>query len=254
MTAPPRVACLMPTYNRCPARQVLVEEALHSFLIQDYEDAELLICNDCPGQELVFAHPRVRLFNLPGRFASLGDKLNWMVGRTRAELVCRFDDDDVSLPWRVRWCVERLDEARAEYFTPGTFWGTNDYDPERPETGFSGGAPQQSMFRRDAFLELGGYPDISFGEDAALEDAFVACGRRVVSGDATPEEAAYVYRWGTGAEHLSGYGAQGRGWDRIGSTAVEGGTFHLRPHWREDYVARVRARIPEAEAAAGSDA
>ena len=47
------ISCLMPTYNRIPGRQFLIDEALESFLLQDYEDKELIICNDTPGQKLL---------------------------------------------------------------------------------------------------------------------------------------------------------------------------------------------------------
>ena len=58
------VSCMMLTYNRFTHPIHLVDEALASFLLQDYLDKELLICNDTPGQAIVFKHPRVKIFNL----------------------------------------------------------------------------------------------------------------------------------------------------------------------------------------------
>ena len=68
------ITCLMPTYNRCPDNKYLIDESLESFLLQDYEDKELIICNDTPKQELNFSHEGVRVFNLPERFPTLSDK------------------------------------------------------------------------------------------------------------------------------------------------------------------------------------
>ena len=41
-----RASAVLPTYNRPPDQQWLVEEAIESFLRQDYPDKELLVLND----------------------------------------------------------------------------------------------------------------------------------------------------------------------------------------------------------------
>ena len=236
----PRVACLMPTYNKFPRSQVLVEEALHSFLIQDYQDKELLICNDCSEQTLQFTHPSVRVFNLSKRFPNLGAKLNWMVEQTDSEVIFRFDDDDISLPWRLTWCLRHMDATKADYLIPGQFWATNDEIPSKPKTSYTGGALAQAVYKRLVFWEVGGYPPKSFGEDASLEYRFRELGNhRVIKVRAPQHEASYLYRWGTNSDHLSGFGKNGKGWDRIGAKSVVPGEFLLVPHWQEDYVKRV---------------
>src|SRR5438876_11343843 len=48
-----KVSCMCATYNRPPNSQWLLEEAIESFLRQDYAEKELLVLNDCAGQELV---------------------------------------------------------------------------------------------------------------------------------------------------------------------------------------------------------
>ena len=51
----------MTTYGRAD----MVEEALYSFLNQEYEgESELVIVNDYPLQKLIFDHPKVRIINL----------------------------------------------------------------------------------------------------------------------------------------------------------------------------------------------
>ena len=163
-----------------------------------------------------------------------------MVDQTDAELICRFDDDDISLPWRITWCVDGLTQSGADYFAPGQFWATNDENPRNPKTSYEGGAYAQSMFKRDVFLEVGGYRQESFGEDRRIEWIFQEQGKRIVRKKIPQHEACYLYRWGTGSHHLSGFGKEGRGWERIGATPVVEGTFELHPHWQEDYVERVR--------------
>jgi glycosyltransferase involved in cell wall biosynthesis len=69
----PLVSCICPTYNRPPHHQHLLEEAIESFLRQDYANKELIVLNDCPGQELLCDAPGVRVVNAAERFPSISD-------------------------------------------------------------------------------------------------------------------------------------------------------------------------------------
>jgi len=162
-----------------------------------------------------------------------------MISHTEAEVIFRFDDDDISLPWRIEWVLKHMDASGADYLMPGQFWATNDQNPNDRKTSYEGGAYAQAAYKRLPFLELGGYQLKSFGEDMSLEWTFRENGKRVVKVKAAQHEASYLYRWGTGSYHLSGYGKDGKGWDRIGATTVVPGEFELCPHWVEDYVQRV---------------
>src|SRR5215203_4271785 len=75
----PLVSCICATYNRPPSHQHLIEEAIESFLRQDYPNKELIIVNDAAGQELVCDAPGVRTFNVSERFPNLGEKYNYAV-------------------------------------------------------------------------------------------------------------------------------------------------------------------------------
>jgi hypothetical protein len=65
MTTAVKVSCICPTFNRLPGSQWLLEEAIESFLRQDYAYKELLVLNDCPGQELICDAPDVFVINFP---------------------------------------------------------------------------------------------------------------------------------------------------------------------------------------------
>src|SRR5205807_6800276 len=66
------VSCLCLTYGRGR----LLEEAIESFLRQDWPGPkELIVLNDHPDQELVIDHPEI-LVNLPRRLRTLGEKRN----------------------------------------------------------------------------------------------------------------------------------------------------------------------------------
>lgn len=237
----PFVSCICPTFNRPPDHQYLLEEAIESFLRQDYPNKELIVLNDCPRQELVCDAPGVRVVNAPRRFSTLGEKCNAAVRLARGKLIAPWDDDDISLPWRLSLSVERLGEA--DYFNPKRYWFW-DQDGLHADHAMGYGH-KLSLFRRAAFDAVGGYPAISFGCDAAIDAALLARGNST-GGPHTGEaelprrEWFYIYRWGVSPVHVSGRGEEGF-YREIGTRPVQPGRFELRPHWRQDYVAATRA-------------
>lgn len=244
-----KIACLMPTYNKFPASQTLVEEAVESFLRQlpaEGAEYELVIGNDTPGQKLVFDHPQVRIFNLDQRFTNLGAKLNWMTEQTDAEVLCRWDDDDINLPWGLQWRWNRLRDDQADFVCPKRFWATNG-----PKTSFEYGSFAQCMYTRSLHTALGGYAQMSFAEDADFEKRAITGGFRVQALPIPMPETFYFYRWGTNSEHLSGYGRKGQGWEKIGLKKVVPGTYVLRPYWQEDYAMRAKQAMAARKAANG---
>jgi hypothetical protein len=104
----PSVSCICPTYNRPPHHQHLLELAIASFI---------------------------------------GDKQNAAVGLARGELIAPWDDDDISLPWRLSLSVERLGDG--DYFNSRCYWFL---DNEGLNCDHSMGyANNASLFRRAAF-------------------------------------------------------------------------------------------------------
>jgi len=98
----------------------------------------------------------------------IGDKQNAAVGLARGELIAPWDDDDISLPWRLSLSVERLCDG--DYFNPRCYWFL---DNEGLNCDHSMGyAHNASLFRRAAFEGVGGYPPVSLGADGALDAAF----------------------------------------------------------------------------------
>jgi glycosyltransferase involved in cell wall biosynthesis len=238
--SPPLVSCICPTYNRPPQYQHLLEEAIASFLRQDYPNKELIVLNDCPGQELICDEPGVRVVNVAERFPSIGDKLNAAVGLARGELIAPWDDDDISLPWRLSLSVERLGDG--DYFNPKCYWFLDNegLHVDHPV----GYAHNASLFRRAAFEGVGGYPSKSFGADAALDAAFSGLAHAVEEAGRGEEglrreEWYYIYRWGVSQVHMSGSGEEDF-YGEVGKQPVVEACFHLSPRWRRDYEAETR--------------
>jgi hypothetical protein len=237
---PPLVSCLCPTYGRPPDHQELLEEAIESFLRQTYPNKELIVLNDCAEQELVCDAPGVRVVNVRTRFATLGDKYNAAVAIARGDLLAPWEDDDISLPWRLALSVERLGDAG--YYNPKRYvlLDGSGFHADQP----MGYGHNLSLFSREAFGAVGGYRPISGAQDAEMDGALVAA----VAGRGGPwagepelprREWFYIYRWGVSPTHLSAAAAPEELYRRLGSTPAAPGRFTLRPHWREDYVAAV---------------
>ncbi len=103
-------SCICLTY----ARPDVLEEAIYSFLQQDYSGPkELVILNDYDQQILEFDHPEVRVINLPKRLHTVGEKRNMAVALAAHDLLFVWDDDDIYLPHRLSFLLERFDPKRA---------------------------------------------------------------------------------------------------------------------------------------------
>lgn len=271
------VSCLMPTFGRFPHLAYLVEEAVECFLRQTYEDRELIIYNDTPGQNIQFHHPKVRVINTNFRYATLGDKLHWMLEQAQGEYICRWDDDDLSLPWRLSYSVAKLFDADLTEWTreqpylppkrrpqlkewrPENHW----YDPKggkMSETKHPGNTHIMGIWHRD--LILGDQEATHSGREVAptiypgkacpsgLEDQ--TFNQHIWSlgypryGNLLPlEDIFYLYRWGTGSQHLSGAGGgdvMQQTYNKLANT-ITLGHFDIQPHWHTNHLARVKEAI-----------
>jgi glycosyltransferase involved in cell wall biosynthesis len=232
----PMVSCIMPTYGRVPDLLHLLEEAVYSFLMQSYPNKELIILNDCNGQILECDAPGVYMINSPGRHDTIGDKRNAMVTTAIGTLIAPWDDDDISLPWRLSLSVLKL--GSADYFNPKSYWFLNgDKLQYEQRTGY---AHNCSLFRRGAWEMVGKYP--SSNKDDALMDAKLSKECRTVYGPLSMGEGTYIYRWGV-SPHISGNPDVDAGYAALGEREWKPGVYRIIPRWRVDYVKLVHDKI-----------
>jgi glycosyltransferase involved in cell wall biosynthesis len=244
----PAVSCVCLTYGR-PA---LLEEAIYSFLCQDYPgQKELIVLNDHDRQFLTFEqperYPEVTIINIPRRFRTLGEKRNAAVALATHDLLFVWDDDDISLPHRLSYCVERFDSAKG-YFKPDRGWW---WDSGRLSGPLFCLFHCSSCWSRELFDRAGGYAPMGKGEDQEIENCFEQVRRGSTRAhDIRADEIYYIYRWGgTSSYHVSGLGgdmpdqnlehaavaAYVAAQERAGE--VPCGRILLAPHWQTDYVA-----------------
>lgn len=117
-TTLPKASCICITYGR----PHLIGEAIESFLRQDYAgEKELIILNDHPEIPLrIEKHPEIICVNHPKRHPSIGAKRNAAVALSSGKVLFPWDDDDISLPWRISTTLEKM--KNLSYFKPTNLW------------------------------------------------------------------------------------------------------------------------------------
>lgn len=239
----PLVSCICLTYNRAPDHLDLLDEAVESFLRQDYPNKELIVLNDTPGQLLECDAPGVIVINLPQRLPSLGEKFNEAITYANGAMIAPWDDDDISLPWRLSRSVELL--GAGDYLNPGLYWFLDGQGLAHTES--TGVGHFTSLLSREAFDRVGGYPAVSLGVDFEMDQLLRSTQETVVSPldgyqPLDLDDWFYIYRWGVAPFHLSANADTSR-WDAIGAMPIVPGRFRIEPRWLADYTAMTREAI-----------
>lgn len=161
----PLVSCMMPTYGRPD----YVAESLAMFLAQDYPAKELIILNDCPGQVFQGDFPNVSIVNVDSRWATLGEKRNAAIEMARGDYIAVWDDDDVYLPWRLSYCMRRIQQLQAPLYCPADYWAYwGDDALHENEAILNWIYHPLVIFRKDLWREVGGYPSQTLCEDTVF--------------------------------------------------------------------------------------
>src|SRR6185312_7282266 len=152
-------------------RPRILEEAIHSFLLQDYAGPkEMIVLNDYADQILAFDHPEVQVVNFPRRFRSLGEKLNAAVALASHDLLFVWDDDDIYLPHRLSFSMANF-EPRKGFFKAETAWFWNNHLLSGPVKNLFHAA---SCWSRHLFDAVRGYPAEGSGCDQIFEKRLAA--------------------------------------------------------------------------------
>jgi len=173
------ISAIMPTR----ARPLFITAALDCFISQTWYEKELVILDDsdCPS----FATPPqiegVRYYRMAQRLA-IGAKRNICCSRAEGDVICHWDDDDYSSPYRMEEQAERLIKTGAMVtgyhsmrFTDGARW----WQYAGSEKDYALGT--SLMYRRE-YWEAHPFPaDKNVGEDSdfihpARQAGTIACG------------------------------------------------------------------------------
>lgn len=236
-----KFSCKMITYGRVH----LLQEALHSFLIQDFEgEYELIIVNDYPLQKLIFDHPRVKIYNLNRTFDTIGEKENYAIERCSGDIIVVFDDDDIAMPWHLK-NIEKYWKEDSNIL----HWQRAVYYNEPHITAITAIGNSGIVYSKAAWEKIGKSPLENAGGDMTLVKAIHALDEsKVVRASPQDREVSWFYRWATPMNyHQSGMGKD----DNTRPTIVQRnaryvdemrrngkiptGDIYLKPGWRYDY-------------------
>jgi hypothetical protein len=238
----PKVSCFCATYGR----PHLLEEAIESFLRQDYDGPkELVILNDYPGHTLHFDHPEITIVNVDQQIVPLGKKFNQTVSLCSGELFLPWEDDDIYLPWRISHSVANLED--------GIFHTSQGWDD-------SGAALLQAatnLFQcnlavsKQKWLQAGGYAEKDVS--AIDSDLFRRLNAQRSSQKLPQDKVFYIYRWaGSDSYHGSALGGYKQGVSQSAQEFVEtkaqkgevpSGHVTLKPNWSKDWITIANASL-----------
>lgn len=192
----PKISCYCCTF----ARPRVLEEALFSFLKQDYQgEKELIILNDCEEQNIIYEHPQVKIFNFKKRITPLGEKFNQSVSLCTGDIFMPWEDDDIYLPWRMTTTLR--------YMHDGLFHTTQGiFEEDFKKLIFSNNVFHCNLaITRENWKKVGGYLNIDKGSiDCSLLSKITEVIKNP-SVEIKKKEIFYVYRWSqTGSYHASG--------------------------------------------------
>ncbi len=161
----PLISCVMPTFGRPD----YVCESLNMFLEQDYENKELIILNDCEGQEFAGDFPNVTIVNEHKRWGTLGEKRNAAIRHARGDYIAVWDDDDVYLPWRLSYCMNRILSKNITLYCPHEYWAYwGNHDLHNNQAVLTWIYHPQVIFKKSEWEAVGGYPAITLHEDTSF--------------------------------------------------------------------------------------
>ena len=240
MSSLPFISCKCITYGRVDT----LEEALYSFLIQDYpkDKCELVIVNDYPQQELVYDHPQVTIYNLDSTFPLIGEKENYAIERCKGELIAVWDDDDVAMPNHLQNIAKHWQAD-----TNIIHWETGVFYNEPSITAIRGIGNSGIVYSKDVWEKIGKSPLENAGGDMTLVTKIHSLGG-VVNAKMPEEEASWFYMWGGRGYHQSGQGTDDGSRPNIiqrhsahieklrRQGVIPTGRIQLMPKWKKDYA------------------
>lgn len=224
------ISVLTLTYQR----KDLLEEAIQSFLDQDYNgESEMVIVNDCPDVVYSFNHPKIKIYNISPRFSSVGSKLEWAMKNTSGDYVYRLDDDDLMTPWALSLQNEYImnnvgyDIYRCQKHY---FYSNNEYQS------LSGSVNNGNCYSRN-FINR-----IKWIDKSIIEDNHITFEQNanIYTGDTGRYSMAY--RWGMGVYHISAIENTSNEeiYKIIDKSNREYGIIELHPSLKKDYWSEIK--------------
>lgn len=236
----PKVSCYCATYGRVK----LLEEAIYSFLMQDYDgEKELVILNDFSDQTLFFDHPEIKIINTKERITPLSKKFNDCISYCSGEYIFVWEDDDIYLPWKISLSIKKINK-NGIFHTGNAFieHGKNNLQQ------CSNLHHSSLCMKSDCWKDIGYYEVLETDQCDLDVNIFNKISKKYgyIHQTVNPEEIFYIYRFGSSQDyHGSQFGASKKNISDYAQKYVEDkikknkepiGDILLNPNWKYDYL------------------
>jgi len=237
----PKVSCYCPTYGRI----ALLEEAVYSFLAQDYDgEKELIILNDFSEQTIFYDHPEIKIINSKERITPLSKKFNECISYCSGEYIFVWEDDDIYLPWKISLSIKRLNE-NGIFHTGNAFFNT-----DKDKLSICSNLHHSSLcMSSKCWQSIGNYTVLQTDTcdlDIVLFDKIYKMYKNV-SQFVEPEDIFYIYRFGSTQDyHSSMFPAASKTnvsdqaklhvENKVKKNKEPIGKIFLNPNWKYDYL------------------
>lgn len=147
------ISVMTPTWER----QELLEEAIHSFILQQDPKAEMIIINDDPDVTYAidkeYEDQGVKIINVKQKFTNFIQKLKFGFDQARWDYVYRLDDDDMLDEGALATVREKVDANPGfDIYHPENHWFIHVNDST--QNGVSGGVNTGNVFSREFINKL----------------------------------------------------------------------------------------------------
>ncbi len=233
------ISCRCMTYGRID----LLEESLYSFLNQNYEgESELVIVNDYPLQNIIFDHPKVRIYNINHTFETIGDKENFSAENCKYNTIAIWDDDDIMLNNHLQNINKFfVNDAALLHWERGVFFNSGEI------TAITKMGNAGIVYSKDIWNKCGKYPKENAGNDTIFLNKIKSISKNIVLAYPNDEDVSFFYYWAHRSYHMSGLGADTpdrpniiqRHSEHIEQLRQQGkiptGDIVLQPRWNLEY-------------------
>lgn len=218
------------TYKRLD----LLQEAVHSFLLQEQHDCEMVILNDDRNVQYSFDHKNIRIVNLNYRFGSIGEKLKYCFDLCSNDFIYRLDDDDLLLENALSTVKQEIiDNPGFDIYRSLSNWFiTNNSSVKKGSSVNNGNSYSKKYLNRIPDWKKSCNEDhyITFENGASIHKF---------------KEPTMIYRWGMNTYHISGIYSEDRTHedylrvaDRLGDSNTD--ELTLKPNFNRNYYELIR--------------
>ena len=236
----PLIKVLMRTYGE---HKSLTEEAIYSFLKQDYPNKRLIILNTHKNPlKLEELYKNITVINKPNGLENTALKTKHLLEQVETGLFCILDDDDLLLPYHLSILHKVWEKNKNDGLLRVATNGYIFYNVHENNVTLENGQPwvcflydiQDGTRFRELIMPMEKYP-FSSGQDVLFTSLITKEFKTIKDTTLFP---SYIYRWGTGSMHLSGHGKllhsdYKKYTDKVNSKNI---TDNFRPFWKKDYV------------------